>query len=284
MSFVGKILVVIIVLLSVCFMAFAGAVYTAQTNWKKAYEGEQAKTKKVQGQVADLEASSAKERNERQAEFNQIKAERDAANGKVDTTARDVVDLTAKNKQLAVEAAAAKEQNKIADEEAKARKEEALELRLVNTKLLASRDEQSALRVKLEDHVQTLTVDLDKAQRKVVGLEKEYGTLKQLFANNNLSPNAKLAAKPAVPPAEPVEGKINETRQAKVAGNADFVEISIGSDDGLLKGHQLDVVRGAKYLGKIRVVETWPDKAVCEVVNKTKNGIIQRGDNVTTKL
>ncbi|MBI5758744.1 MAG: hypothetical protein HZA46_09515 [Planctomycetales bacterium] len=284
MSFVGKILVVIIVLLSVCFMAFAGAVYTAQTNWKKAYEAQIAATKKVQGQVAELEAATAKERNERQAEFNQIKAERDAATGKVDTTARDVVDLTAKNKQLAVEAAAAKEQNKIADEEAKARKEEALELRLVNTKLLASRDEQSALRVKLDDQVQTLTVDLDKAQRKVVTLEKEVGGLKQLFANNKLSTDVKVATRPTVAPAEPVEGKITETRPARVSGNSELVEISIGSDDGLTKGHQLDVVRGAKYLGKIRVVETWPDKAVCEVVVKNKNGIIQRGDNVTTKL
>ena len=46
----------------------------------------------------------------------------------------------------------------------------------------------------------------------------------------------------------------------------------------------LSLLMSRKDLGKIRVVETWPDKAVCEVVNKTKNGIIQRGDNVTTKL
>ena len=284
MSFVGKILVVIIVLLSVCFMAFAGAVYTAQTNWKKSYESQIAATKKVQGQVAELEAATAKERNERQAEFNQIKAERDAVSGKVDTTTRDVIDLTAKNKQLAVEAAAAKEQNKIADDEAKARQEESLELRLVNTKLLASRDEQSALRIKLDDQVQTLTVDLDKAQRKVVTLERELGGLKQLIANNSLAPNARATAKFAVPPAEPVEGKITETRRSKVAGNSEYVEVSIGSDDGLLKGHYLDVVRGGKYLGRVRVVETWPDRAVCEVISPNKNSIIQRGDNVTTKL
>lgn len=284
MSFVGKILIVIQVLLSVCFMAFAGAVYTAQTNWKKSYETQVASTKKVQGQLAELETATGKERNERQAEMNQIKAERDGANGKVETLSRDVVDLTAKNKQLAVEAAAAKEQNKVADEEAKARKEESLALREVNQKLLKSRDDEAAAKTRLEDETSKLKVDLDKAQRKVVQLEKEVGGYKNLVSSANIAGDLKAAAKPTVPPAEPVEGKVLETRRSKVAGNAEFVEISIGSDDGLLKGHHLDVVRGDRYLGRIRVVETWPDKAVCEVESKAKNGIIQRGDNVTTKL
>jgi hypothetical protein len=280
MSFVGKILVVIQVLLSIFLMAFAGAVYTAQTNWKKAHESQVAATKKVEGQLKELEEGTTKERNERQAEMNQIKAERDAANGKVTNLTNDVTDLTAKNKQLAVEAAAAKEQAKIADDEAKARKEESLALREVNTKLLKSRDEETAAKTRLEDETQKLKVDLDKSQRKVVQLEKDLSAAKSLLANADV----KGTPQAAVPPPEPVEGKVMETRRSKVAGNAEFVEISIGSDDGLTKGHHLDVVRGEKYLGRIRVVETWPDKAVCEVVHKNKNGIIQRGDNVTTKL
>jgi hypothetical protein len=278
MSFMGKILVVIQVVLSVFFMAFAGAVYTAQTNWKKSYETQLAATKKVEGQLRELEEATTKERNERQAELNQIKAERDASNGKVTNLTNDVTDLTAKNKQLAVEAAAAKEQTKIADEEAKARKEESLALREVNTKLLKSRDEETAAKTRLEDETQKLKVDLDKSQRKVVQLEKDLAAYKSQY------PDLKIAVKAGVAPAEPVEGKIEEVRRSRVAGNAEFVEISIGSDDGLTKGHHLDVVRGEKYLGRIRVVETWPDKAVCEVVTKNKNGIIQRGDNVTTKL
>ena len=38
MTFVGKVLVIVQVVLSLCFMAFAGAVYTVQQNWKTAYE------------------------------------------------------------------------------------------------------------------------------------------------------------------------------------------------------------------------------------------------------
>src|SRR3970040_390648 len=38
MTFVGKVLVVVQVFLSLCFMAFAGAVYTVQQDWKAAHE------------------------------------------------------------------------------------------------------------------------------------------------------------------------------------------------------------------------------------------------------
>ncbi len=46
MTFVGKILVAVQVILSLCFMAFAGAVYTVQEDWKSAYEGKEAALKK----------------------------------------------------------------------------------------------------------------------------------------------------------------------------------------------------------------------------------------------
>ena len=135
-----------------------------------------------------------------------------------------------------------------------------------------------------------LAVELNNAQQKVVTLEQELVGLKEFSAKGNVSSTSKPDAEPTTPMPElgeriiPGEGKITEILPPRVPGNADFVEISIGSDDGLLKGHQLDVVRGDKYLGKIRVVEATADKAVCEVVHKNKYGIIQRGDNVTTKL
>ncbi len=70
----------------------------------------------------------------------------------------------------------------------------------------------------------------------------------------------------------------------------EFVEVSIGSDDGLLKNHLLDVYRSSaaggapKYLGKIKIVYVTNDRAVGQVVQAAKNGIIERGDNVTTRL
>jgi hypothetical protein len=100
---------------------------------------------------------------------------------------------------------------------------------------------------------------------------------------------AELAAKSAPPPR--VEGIIEEVNAARRQGSSELVEISLGSDDGLKKGHEMTVYRSGlkggqrpKFLGKIRIVDTKPDKAVGEVIEGTRNGVIQKGDNVTTKL
>jgi hypothetical protein len=62
------------------------------------------------------------------------------------------------------------------------------------------------------------------------------------------------------------------------------VEISIGSDDGIAKGMRLIVYRGAKYICEIEITEIYPDLSVGRVIESTRNGNIEREDNVTTKL
>ena len=76
-----------------------------------------------------------------------------------------------------------------------------------------------------------------------------------------------------------------------LASNANgYVEISIGSDDGLEQGHELDVYRMGpslaenKYLGKIRVVETQADRSVAQVLPNFRKGTIQKEDRVATRL
>ncbi len=69
-----------------------------------------------------------------------------------------------------------------------------------------------------------------------------------------------------------------------------YVEISLGFDDGLEKGHTLDVYRlGAtpdtsKYLGRVRVLRTEKDRAVAYVIPELKQGQIRREDLVATRL
>ena len=65
------------------------------------------------------------------------------------------------------------------------------------------------------------------------------------------------------------------------------VEVSIGSDDGLLKGHRLHVYRVGgtpPYVGDIEVVETYPDRAVCRIDPKFYKSPMRRGDRVASKL
>jgi hypothetical protein len=45
----------------------------------------------------------------------------------------------------------------------------------------------------------------------------------------------------------------------------------------------LEVSRGAKYLGRVEIIETSPDKSVGRVDRKFQTGAIQEGDNVRTR-
>src|SRR5436190_13239674 len=132
MHFVGKILVVLLLILSVLFMAFAGAVYNAHLNWRD----EAGKQKKL---VADR----TKERDDTQAEMQRVKNEMDqkvnladqnAAN--VDAVNRGLMATVAKlqkdNGELNVARKTAAEQAMIAEEEALARRDEAQNLRKIN--------------------------------------------------------------------------------------------------------------------------------------------------------
>ena len=69
-----------------------------------------------------------------------------------------------------------------------------------------------------------------------------------------------------------------------IAIQKDLLQISLGQDDGLRIGHQLDVYRGALYLGRVQIRETQPSSAVCEIIPEYQKGQIRKDDNVITNL
>ena len=60
--------------------------------------------------------------------------------------------------------------------------------------------------------------------------------------------------------------------------------VSIGSDEGLRPGHFLEVTRAGRYVGKLKVRDTEPDRSVAEILKDYSEGILQEGDRVDTTL
>ena len=63
-----------------------------------------------------------------------------------------------------------------------------------------------------------------------------------------------------------------------------LVLVSIGSDEGLRPGHFLEVTRAGRYVGKLKVRNTEPDRSVAEILKDYSEGILQEGDRVDTTL
>jgi hypothetical protein len=49
-------------------------------------------------------------------------------------------------------------------------------------------------------------------------------------------------------------------------------------------GNTLEVSRGTRYLGRVEIIETSPDKSVGRVDRRFQQGQIQEGDRVATRL
>jgi hypothetical protein len=148
------------------------------------------------------------------------------------------------------------------------------ELRLTANK---AREEKTRFEIRATALEETNKQLLERSQ----DLVKENALLKKQLLAGTTTPTGvtTISLSAPNPPSFAVDGKVMDA-------NDGLVEISIGSDAGLLKGHTLDVFRlGAKsqYLCMIRLITVEPHRSVGQIVGKPAMPV-QRGDNVASKI
>jgi len=141
-------------------------------------------------------------------------------------------------------------------------------------------------RAKYFDEVVKLTDELHQIASHYRAMKERTATLADELADANEVLQGGLKPEPHLYQAAPaaVEGVVSDVRADGLA------EISLGSDDGLVTGQSLEVVRsgdsGGTSPGRVEVkgVKTSPDLAVVEILPKSLRGVIQQGDRVTSSL
>lgn len=288
MTFVGKMLVVVQLLLSISFMALAGAVYSVQTNWMQEAENRQ-------GTISQLQSDMAAQNTRLQRQIDDATLARNEADDRANRAEGDNAQLRAlladqqqQNNQLNLELDSLRGLSEAKSAEAAFRDEEAQRERAASATLGEQVNElNSALRDR-DDQIFSLNLELDELRERFDNLLAENGDIKKVLRLNNLPTDPTEFTGLEEPP-PPMDGTVVATSTDRT-NRTEAVEISIGSDDGVRKNHVLDaysseVTTGkTRYLGKIRITHVTPDRAVGYVIESVKNGIIQRGDNVTTRL
>jgi hypothetical protein len=282
MNLVGKIFVVLIFVMSIVFATFSIMVYSTHTNWRDEIERKQAVGAKGKGW---------KERyNEVTVENAQLKGDRENLEKAraAETMARVQALAKAENEiaRLIQESAQALGQLKTKEEELTSNNnalhtaEENLkaltgEVQGLRNEIAASQketDEQIKKAIDLQDQLTqakgTLAILKERNDQLVMDVSKARMKLK----------GAGLTLEgPADASQIPVFGKVTAVSPSKV-------ELSIGTDDGVRIGQELDIYRGDKYVGRIRVIEAKPDNAVASIMTDYQQYPIQRGDNVDSQL
>jgi multidrug efflux pump subunit AcrA (membrane-fusion protein) len=291
MSFIGKIMLVFQLVLSVVFMAFAAAVYNTHMSWREEANKQKQSATKAAAEKNDAAVESSKRETalteERNEALNRAQTA-EAANALLTT---EVNDLKRQKADLQQSLATAQQRAQIAAEEASARTEEARQLRELNHDQTIRLDKAAAERTVFEDRIRQRDVELAAAGQKNKELLAQIARFHGLLSAHGISADEAVELADRQSPAPRVEGIIEAVKRPTKLGNAELVEFSVGSDDGLKKGHELTVWRSGlksggkgKYLARIRIISTTPDRSVGEVIETTRNGAIQEGDNVSTKL
>ena len=167
-----------------------------------------------------------------------------------------------------------------------------LEAQLAEAKAVSDRDAQTRKMVEVfRQHVAELQEGMTRLQADRESQLKERAILTDRLhkAQDELArlkaENARLVARYR-PRSESVVRPSREGLVTAVSKEG-RIEVSIGTDAGVLKGHTLYIYRvysaSSGYVGQVRVVESSPGKAVCEAIPATLGGrIIQKADRVTT--
>ncbi|MBI85932.1 MAG: hypothetical protein CMJ81_22270 [Planctomycetaceae bacterium] len=277
MTLLGKILTVLIFVMSILFMGFAVAVYATHRNWRD----------EIKDPATGLEkrlTDERRERDEKQSQLDQTRkklamerASRRQALSGLETQRQELItartQLAQRNADLVLQQRNATTALDTAQTNLQRLKEEVEKLRAEILSTQRDRDSQFQDVVKKTDLLNQAESAIKLLEQREKQLAAQVARMTAVLGKNDLSEFDPVID---IPPR--LEGEV-----VKV-GSSDMVEISVGLHDGLRKGHQLDVSRGNRYLGRIIIVESFPDRAVGEIIPELRKGRIRRGDRVFTKV
>lgn len=276
MNLLGKVFVVLILVLSIVFMTLAMAMYATHKNWREIAQDRQTQVQQTQAEYDQLKTQYNRRESELTNELeSSVQQVRKLETERVALVERNSgiqseLDQLKQERRDATAAVAATQQNneRLAGEVTGLRQDIRSNQQL--------RDQAFSTALTATEELHQSKGQLDSALERARQLTSQVAGMTTVMRENGLDPATDAAAvKPRV------DGFVSQVK--RVAG-AQLIEVTIGSDDGLKPGHTIEVFRDSKYLGRVEILKTSPDKSVGRVDRRFQQGQIQEGDRVATQL
>ncbi len=273
MNLVGKIFVGIIALMSVVCLTVSAVSYASHHNWKE-------KTAELKKQLDDAKQQQQTLTSQKTELESKISSEQQIYTASIAALESKIETLESSNKTLNDKNVALQKDldQRLAVIQANNTHINDLRQTLSSTSIDLAKAQQLRANY-LQDLEQTmeklheLSAKFGDLSEKNDDLQAEYDKALEILNQNGLSSDPKDYGDL---PKFAAQGKIEVVRE----GNDGLLMINIGSDDGLSEHNKLDVRRGDSYLGKIEVVTTEPNRAICKVLPEYRQGVMKEGDNV----
>jgi hypothetical protein len=281
MTTVGKILVMVIMTFSLVFLGISTVVFTTSKNWMVATQQEQKKVDELKNKLRDSQANSEaakKGLEEAKEQFAAIKKQLENRLSLLEEeNGRNTTQITAVRKDLATAQQTAK--STLAEVEAK--REETNLLRQQKSAVELQANEFKLNQTELTDKIRELERLMETANKNNTDLRERVAKFSTLLKKNGLSDDISQIKGLESPP--PVVGEVK-----RIDAKNQRLEVTIGSDDGLVVGHELYLFRLSprpEFLGKVTITDVDPDQAVAKVVGHTYQGKkIKEGDIVSSTI
>jgi hypothetical protein len=276
MGFIGRMLTLLIFFMSIVFMTLAVMVFATHKSWKEeitSTNGYQAQVKRLRQENDNLKLEIDSQKRTFAAEQMARAFALGALQSKLTQLESQIQQKDGQLAQLQTEVA-----NKTTLASTTAQNEAKLQVEVEQQRELITKTREEADGLFLS--VVALTDQLNQAK----GIERSQGeinaALLRQYADLKLVAD-KLGFGPytlvqEIPP--PVDAKV------LAVSEKDLIEISVGSDDGVHKGHTMEVYRGTNYLGKVVVLKTEGNKAIAKIIPEYRKAPIKKDDHVTTRL
>ncbi|MGB0597609.1 MAG: hypothetical protein ACPGLY_13055 [Rubripirellula sp.] len=281
MTLLGKSFTAVILILSTVFMALALAVNATHRNWRdvavSGINGQPGLKQQIedisrvneqlrearQRTLADLDREQAA----RQTALAALQTQLDQLEGTLQMSEQSVQQLTAENTELSQTAlSSARELERLTAENAGLRTQVRTEQQ--------DRDALFAQALQLTNEMNTLRGFKQQLEERNKQLMTQVTRFEEVVTAKGIDIN------------EPLDGAPPERNGniLQIDRPTSLVLVSIGYDEGLRKGHFLEVTREGRYVGKLKVRDIQPDRAVAEIMKDYSEGILKEGDRVDTTL
>lgn len=270
MNLVGKIITILILLLSVCFLMIGVMVNASHQNWKQLALDNKAK----------VEQFSANR-----------KRILDDANSKNLVIEKEKVARMVRIQQLESQLQLARKDLDIAIEQRAAQQVKAEQSFIVVKESEERIAEQDKLITSLNTQLRRLTEDVAAQRAKVVamtGLLFEKNTLLEsleTMRNNLVTENTAQRKVMTAHGLTKYDNTIHIPRELEgriTAIDGSNIAVNLGLDDGLRKGHSVDIYRSGRFVGTARVFEAEDNRSAARIDRALTKVPVQVNDRVTT--
>lgn len=281
MTLLGKSFTALILILSAVFMVLALAVNASHRNWRDVVltgvngqpglKSQIESTTRVNEQLRDsqarIQAQLDREQAARRTALAALQTQLDQLRSDLQQSEASVQKLTADNQVLTqTDLTRAQELERLTSEN--------LELRTAVRTEQQDRDQLFTQTLELTDQMNKLRGFKQQLEERNSQLMAQVTRFEEVVTSKGIDINMPLDG---APPER--NGKILQVDRPRR-----LTLVSIGYDEGLREGHFLEVTRSGRYIGKLKIRKTEPDRAVAEILEDYSEGVIQENDRVDTTL